>query len=83
MNDPKFSVQRVETLWNTISRNDKKSPKEIAIEVARIVGYNSIPITLLAQQSSDETIRSQAIQAYYYLMEEELVQKSIELSVMG
>ncbi|TFG19744.1 MAG: hypothetical protein EU530_05390 [Promethearchaeota archaeon] len=82
MKDPKFLVQRTVTLWNSISSNDKKSPKEIAIEIARIIGHNPIPIILLAQQSSDETIRLQAIQAYYYLMEEEMVRKSIELSIV-
>ena len=66
-----------------MSQTRKNTPKEIAIKISRIVGYNPIPITLLAQQSSSDSIRSEAIQAYYYLMEEEMVRKSIELSIMG
>lgn len=83
MRNPKFSVQRVVTLWKTISQNSDLSPKEIPIEISRIVGYNPIPVTLLAQQSADDSVRSESIQAYYYLMEEEMVRKSMELSVLG
>ncbi|MHA1109630.1 MAG: hypothetical protein ACTSRE_00900 [Promethearchaeota archaeon] len=83
MRNPKFSVQRVVGLWKTMSQTRKNSPKEIAIKISQIVGYNPISVTLLAQQSSNDSIRSEAIQAYYYLMEEEMVRKSIELSIMG
>jgi hypothetical protein len=83
MRNPKFSVQRVVTLWKSISQNTNLSPKEIAINISQIVGYNPIPITLLAQQSNDDSVRNESIQAYYYLMEEEMVRKSMELSVLG
>ena len=80
MKNPKFSIQRVVLLWKALSQTDKYSAKEIALNISNVVGYTPIPITLLAQQSDNEEIRSQSIQAYYYLMEEEMVRKSMELS---
>ena len=81
MKNPKLSIDRVVRLWKSLSI--QHSPSVTAIEISRIMGYNPIPITLLAQQSEDELVRSEAIQAYYFLMEEEMVRKSMELSIMG
>ena len=81
MKNPKFSIHRVGVLWKTLSRLRNSTPKEIVLKISSILGYNPIPITLLAQQCDDEVVRSQSIQAYYLLMEEEMVRKSMELSV--
>jgi hypothetical protein len=83
MKKSKLTVQRVVSLWKTISENDRHSPRKIATKLSNVLGYNPISITLLAQQSSNPSVRSQAIQAYYYLMEEDMVRNSLELSVMG
>ena len=83
MKHPKLTVHRVVFLWKNLSNMNNYTPKKIANELSIILGYNPISITLLAQQSLDETVRSESIQAYYYLMEEEMIRNSIELSIMG
>jgi homoserine trans-succinylase len=77
----KLSVPIVVTMWQTISNTQNLMPKNIATELAKILGFNPISITLLAQESNDNRIRSEAIQAYYSLMEEEMIQNSMDLSI--
>ncbi len=83
MKNSKFSIQRVAQLWTFLSSSKIYTPREIALKISSAIGYNPIPITLLAQQSDNEVVRSQAIQAYYFFMEEEMVRKSMELSIMS
>jgi hypothetical protein len=56
---------------------------EIVRKLSSYFGYNPITITLIGQQSEIESIRTDAIFAYYILMEENSLQKSVELSLTG
>ena len=82
MKNPKLSVDRVVRIWKNY-QTKLISPRAIAIEVSRKIGFNPIPITLFAQEAEDEYVRSQAIQAYYSLMEDHMLQKSIEPSMLS
>ena len=75
----KFSVHRVAVLWESRSNQSNYGPKAIAIELSKMLGYNPISVTLLAQQSGNDRVRSESIQAYYFLMEEEMLRKSVDL----
>ncbi len=81
MKKTKFSVENVVSLWKSISSHGVLSPKNIVLKISKILGYNPISITLLVQQCNEEYIRSASIQAYYNLMEEEMLRDSLDLIV--
>jgi len=47
------------------------------------VGYTAISITKLAQEIVGEIDRSEAIKAYYLLMENEMIQKAVRIRNSG
>ncbi len=80
---PSPLIQRVLLLWEKLSTTTHLSPVEISHKLSIHFRINPIPITLIGQQSLNDTIREDAIEAYYLLMEEDMVRKCVELSISG
>ena len=82
MENPKLSVERVTILWKSLSIAEKSSLINTILQISIYLGYDPISITLLTQQSDDEFVRQASIQAYFYVMEEEMLQQSLKLSII-
>ena len=70
-------VQNVLLLWEKLTNSTNFQPREIVHLLSKQFRINPIPITLIGQQSLNYTVREDAIQAYYTLMEEDMAQKII------